>query len=131
MAFVTSTSAQSTITIQPNAGSTNATSQDIEGSSSSAGAFNDTKLVVGYTANAANANCQFDFRFLGKTGNLRTYTGSYTMISEAGAATLRGSIGGCWNDTSTAITSIRLHSNKSDGFKVGSYVLYRIVPVAA
>ena len=114
--------------------STNAASQDVEGTDSGAGAataFRDTKLVIGYTGAEANAQCLFSFRFFMKTGNIRFYNGAYTLISAAGGATTHAAIGGVWNETATAITSLRLHSDKADGFKVGSYILWRAIPLGA
>ncbi len=127
--------AVSKYTLQPNNLTTNQLYTDIEGLITGApqtSVFNDATLAIGFAPVAAGASpgvCIMDFRFFMKAGTLRTGKGSWTQLSNAGVVGATAHQTLIWTDTATAITSLRLHSNQVDGWKAGSHVLWRAIPL--
>lgn len=117
----------STLTIQPNALSTNGSYQELFGAAGAPGATSAASMLCGF--NAASAHGWFSFRMFTKTGTVRPYDGQYTAMSGALAITSTDVTSGRWNDTSTAITSLRIHSDQANGLGVGSYFVYRFTPL--
>jgi hypothetical protein len=129
--FTNNNAEDATYTIQPNQVSTNQKSQDTESTpAGAASGFSSNNLAIGY-AKASGGKCSLSFRMATKTGDMRWLHGAYDQISAVPAIVNHGNVGEFWNDTSTAITSLRLHCDKSAGFKVGSYIYWRAMPLAA
>jgi hypothetical protein len=117
----------STVSVQPQGAATNTKFQGI-GSGSSDVTFGEHSTALAQCAFAPGSGAaSFQFRMYLKTGTVRFYHGSYTSISGANAITNHGSLSGIYADTSTAITSVRIGSDRADGMASGSFLLWRAI----
>lgn len=121
--------AGSTLTVQPNNLSTNQSYQESVAASGTVSGVTGASLVVAFAA--ASGSTAFNFTMITKSGAPRFYFGNYTYRNSSNAIVGSSVTAGVWQETATAITSIRIHSDRTDGIKAGSYFLYRAVPLAA
>jgi hypothetical protein len=117
--------AAATLTLQPNAVSTGQSAKEIAFDSAVGGA-NYATLYVGLAP--ASGFMQFNLRVLLKTGTKRYTSGDYTYVASTDVVTGISTTRGQWTDTTTAITSLRFHSDRADGIKAGSVFWYRLTP---
>lgn len=126
--LVNGTASASTVSIQPNNVSTNQDTQEVAGAGGSSAADQVAALMICY-CDASRASA-FDCRFYMKVGIPRILKGSYTYLGAANDLTGNSNYGGLWTDTTTAITSLRIHSDQAAGIAAGSVIRYRIIPLA-
>lgn len=121
----------STYTLQPNAVSTDQEYLEIYGNQAdAAAAASAANLTIGF-APATGGKSVARFTFVMKTGTVRLLFGDYINLSALNAMATYDTLGGVWVDTSTAITSLRIHSDQATGIGDGSYILWRTVGLAA
>ncbi len=118
----------STMSIRPNAVSTDGYYQEIAGQNTTPTAFKTT--YMGFAAVGTSLTGHFQFRMFLKTGTPRAFFGSYIQMLNATTIDAAGSVNGVWTDTSTAITSLRLHSDRANGWQAGSIIRYRTIAAA-
>ena len=122
----------STYSVQPNTLTTNQLYWDVEGIDGGVpetSVFAAAEMDVGF-AGVSGGYCVMKFQFFMKTGTLRSIIGTWSQYTNVPAFAGISSYQTIWTDTTTAITSVRLHSNRTDGWKAGSLVTYRIGPLA-
>ncbi len=115
-------------TVQPNAVATGQVTQAADGQTSTAGAFKTTDLVFAYTPDPGGF-AYARVTFVTAVGGRRPMFGQYLYETAGGASQFHASFVGRWSDTSTAITSIRIHGNVAEAIGAGSYFLYRSIPL--
>ena len=117
-----------TYSIHPNAVSTNQKYLEVYGvfGNVTAAEADGTSLVVGFCS--ASHEGAFSFRMTTKTGVPRIYWGRYQYFGASNALSGASSTAGVWNETATAITSLRIHADQTTGLGSGTIIRWRQVP---
>ncbi len=119
----------STLSIQPNASAADGFYEEVSGQNTTPLAYK--AAYMGFGGCGTSLGVTFQFRMFLKTGIPRQYFGSYTQMLNGTIIDTAGSVHGVWTDTTTAITSLRLHSDRANGFQAGTVIRYRLLPEAA